>query len=198
MSVAKSSLFTGARGSFGNIIIYEVAGQIRFREKTGKYKKSKSPKQAAQKSKFKEAARLYHEIESPMFYTWTEATRGTSLNGYNLFIKTNIRNMTAEGEIADLSAFKICCGPLTVPDEFRMTVIGPKTIRVSWKEERPLRTDGSDLLQMALYDPSQSRRKFKESQIYWLEEVVARRNDGQCEFTLPDQVGGRSAFVCFF
>ena len=45
MGTARSNLLNQLKGSFGNVILYEVNGQLRIRSKTGRYRKSKSSKQ---------------------------------------------------------------------------------------------------------------------------------------------------------
>lgn len=41
MGSARSNLLNQLKGSFGNVILYEVNGQLRIRSKTGRYRKSK-------------------------------------------------------------------------------------------------------------------------------------------------------------
>ena len=97
MGTARSNLLNQLKGSFGNVILYEVNGQLRIRSKTGRYRKSKSSKQKAQKNRFKGAASFYHKLEMPMYMTWSDATHGQNISGYNLFIKENIHSFTETG-----------------------------------------------------------------------------------------------------
>lgn len=90
MGSARSNLLNQLKGSFGNVILYEVNGQLRIRSKTGRYRKSKSSKQKAQKNRFKGAASFYHKLEMPMYMTWSDATHGQNISGYNLFIKEKV------------------------------------------------------------------------------------------------------------
>ena len=101
MGTARSNLLNQLKGSFGNVILYEVNGQLRIRSKTGRYRKSKSSKQKAQKNRFKGAASFYHKLEMPMYMTWSDATHGQNISGYNLFIKENIHSFTETGEITE-------------------------------------------------------------------------------------------------
>ena len=75
MGTARSNLLNQLKGSFGNVILYEVNGQLRIRSKTGRYRKSKSSKQKAQKNRFKGAASFYHKLEMPMYMTWRKQPR---------------------------------------------------------------------------------------------------------------------------
>ena len=83
MGTARSNLLNQLKGSFGNVILYEVNGQLRIRSKTGRYRKSKSSKQKAQKNRFKGAASFYHKLEMPMYMTWSDATHGQNIDRRN-------------------------------------------------------------------------------------------------------------------
>lgn len=41
MGTARSNLLNQLKGSFGNVILYEVNGQMRIRSKTGRYRNRK-------------------------------------------------------------------------------------------------------------------------------------------------------------
>lgn len=122
MGTARSNLLNQLKGSFGNVILYEVNGQLRIRSKTGRYRKSKSSKQKAQKNRFKGAASFYHKLEMPMYMTWSDATHGQNISGYNLFIKENIHSFTETGEITEFSGLKICYGAALYPGLFRNAI----------------------------------------------------------------------------
>ena len=152
MGTARSNLLNQLKGSFGNVILYEVNGQLRIRSKTGRYRKSKSSKQKAQKNRFKGAASFYHKLEMPMYMTWSDATHGQNISGYNLFIKENIHSFTETGEITEFSGLKICYGPLYIPDYFGMQYTTPDLIRLEWNPGYKNQGFDDDLLQIAIYD----------------------------------------------
>ncbi|MEG0796981.1 MAG: hypothetical protein RR397_10845 [Odoribacter sp.] len=184
MGVLKSALLAGAKGSLQNIIIYEANGQTRFRAKTGQYKDRCSPEQVAQRNKLKYAGALYHNLDLPFLLTWREAVKGTTLSGYNLFIKRNIHRFTPEGEISDLNAIELCCGPLEIAREVRVTRSEEGRIRVEWDNEYESGISPFDLLQVTVYTPL----KKKKPVIWQLKEVSARRGDGRCDFQLPGEM----------
>lgn len=194
MSVVDASLFAKIKGSFGNVVVYEVNGQMRIRQKPGKYKKSKSTKQKAQKNKFKAAANFYTKVGIPMLYTWDEATRGKTMSGYNLFIKENIHHFSDTGEITSYAGLKVCCGPLFIPEEFEMQYALPGRVHLEWPTEYEGEGYDSDLLQVAVYDKS----KMKGSPVYWLEEAEASRSEGACDFLLPEKGGDEIHLFVFF
>ena len=194
MGIAKSNLLNHLKGSVGNIILYEVNGQLRMRSKTGRYKKSKSSRPKAQKNRFKGAASFYHKLEMPMYMTWSDATRGQNISGYNLFIKENIHNFTETGEPAAFSGLKICYGPLYIPEHFGMQYTAPDLIRLEWDAgyENPGFRD--DLLQIAIYD----KTRIDDGEIYWLEDCGTIRNTGEYTFTLPAGRGEEIHLFAFF
>ena len=165
MGTARSNLLNQLKGSFGNVILYEVNGQLRIRSKTGRYRKSKSSKQKAQKNRFKGAASFYHKLEMPMYMTWSDATHGQNISGYNLFIKENIHSFTETGEITEFSGLKICYGPLYIPDYFGMQYTTPDLIRLEWNPGYKNQGFDDDLLQIAIYD----KTRVDDGEIYWLE-----------------------------
>ncbi len=194
MGVAKSNLLNHLKGSFGNIILYEVNGQLRIRSKMGRYTKSKSLRQGAQKNRFKGAASFYQKLELPMYTTWSDATRGQNISGYNLFIKENIRNFTETGEVASFSGLKICYGPLYIPEHFGMQYSAPDRIRIEWDSKYEKPGSSKDLLQIAVYD----KTRIDDCEIYWLEGCETTRDAGEYTFTLPSERGGEIHLFAFF
>lgn len=194
MSVVTSSLFPGMKGSLANVIIYEVNGQLRMRAKPGSYKKSKSESLTAQKNKFKAVANFFSKLGKPMSYSWDEATRGKTLSGYNLFIKENIHNFTATGEIAEYINLKISIGPLEVPDEIGMKYTAPDLITLKWNPKTIQNGSRHDQLQVVIYD---SLKKTGRS-FFWIETAETSRSAGECTFSIPPKMGQELHIFVFF
>lgn len=194
MGSARSNLLNQLKGSFGNVILYKVNGQLRIRSKTGRYRKSKNSKQKAQKNRFKGAASFYHKLEMPMYMTWSDATHGQNISGYNLFIKENIHSFTETGEITEFSGLKICYGPLYIPDYFGMQYTTPDLIRLEWNPGYKNQGFDDDLLQIAIYD----KTRVDDGEIYWLEGFETIRATGAYTFTLPAERGKEIHLFAFF
>lgn len=194
MSVVTSSLFSGMKGSLGNIIVYEVNGQMRMRAKPGPYKKSKSESLMAQRNKFKAAAKFFFKLGKPMSYSWDEATRGKTMSGYNLFIKENIHNFTATGEISGYTNLKISIGPLEAPEEIGMQYTAPNLITLKWNPEAVQNGSKQDQLQVVIYAPL----KKAGSKFFWVEAAEASRSAGECTFAIPPKAGEELHIFAFF
>ena len=82
--------------------------------------------------------------------TWSDATHGQNISGYNLFIKENIHSFTETGEITEFSGLKICYGPLYIPDYFGMQYTTPDLIRLEWNPGYKNQGFDDDLLQIAI------------------------------------------------
>ncbi|WP_251619918.1 DUF6266 family protein [Odoribacter lunatus] len=194
MSIAKSTLFNSMSGSLANIIVYEVNGKIRMRSKPKGYKKSDSPEQNSQKSKFRGASLFFRNIGMPMRLSWQESVRGTDLSGYNLFIKENIHNFTPEGEAEDFAKLKISYGPLYIPDNIAMVHTTPDTVTLRWDASCPGDSDTSDLLYLAVYDRNE-KRNYK---IYGIEQETVKRKAGEYTFKLPAGIKNEVHLFAFF
>lgn len=197
MGVIKSSLLDQLKGSLGNVIIYEVNGQIRMRAKSGRYRESNSERRKTQKGRFKEAAAFYQKLGAPMLFSWKMAAKGTTASGYNLFIKENIGHFKGTGEAADIAALKVCTGVLFMPERMEVERKEADRLCLRWKPEAREHEENFNVLQIAVYDPSIQDDDERE-EVYWLEGVTAQRSAGVCEFALPEERGEEVHLFAFF
>lgn len=194
MSVAKSALFSGIRGTFGNIVVYEVNGQTRIRTKPGGYKDCKSEKQLQQRQRFKKVTELYHSLDMGLNAAWKQMTQGTNLTAFNLFVKTNIRNFTAEGKIADPARLKVCCGRLPLSEGLQATISPDGTVSLNWQYNSLRKEGANELLKLVLYEPE---RKGGPG-IYIRNGMSVLRKEGHCDFCLPDTLKGNIHLYILF
>lgn len=194
MGITKSSLFDEASGTLGNIIFYKVGNQIRFRGKPEKYRDKKSPAQVAHRTKIKAIADLYGEMDLYISAHWDRLAAGTTLSGYNLFMRENIRNITGEGVVADLSLFKICIGPIPLPRQIKAVITPDRKIEIEWDTVSTTTFGCDDLLQIATYAPLMK----PGSQISVIASTRTCRKKGYHEFNIPDQLVGPLHFYAFF
>lgn len=194
MAIAKSPFFTEISGRLGNIISYTVNGQQRLRGATGKYRDQKSPEQIACRNKLKYASGVYHHLDLLLMSTWKGMTKGTNLNGYNLFQKYNNRNFTPDGKVADYRSLKVCCGTLLFPPSFEVAMTDRGTILLTWDMYYTPPAYPKDTLYIAAYTPEKKRNP----KIWPLSGISASRGDGQCEFTLPTHIPGEVHLYAFF
>ena len=129
-----------------------------------------------------------------MYMTWSDATHGQNISGYNLFIKENIHSFTETGEITEFSGLKICYVPLYIPDYFGMQYTTPDLIRLEWNPGYKNQGFDDDLLQIAIYD----KTRVDDGEIYWLEGFETIRATGAYTFTLPAERGKEIHLFAFF
>lgn len=193
MGIISSSLFNDASGSLGNIIIYTVKGQVRIRAKTMGYRDKKSPEQLTQRLKLKKCLRLYQYLDYAFLYSWRQASEKMVMNGCNLFIKENIRNISPEGEVIDPAKLKICTGSLPLPANIKAEKTdGSITLR--WDTENMSMLQYDDMLHIGVYG---FLSKIGQEAIFYLKEVKATREEGSCQFKFPKDTGMLHIYACF-
>lgn len=197
MAIITPTALGKPKGKVGNLILYEVNGEIRMRSKPEKYKKSKSKKQKAQKEKFKGAVEFYWKVEPPMSIGWKVAANETRGSGYNLFIRENIGNFTETGELADVAKLVVCYGKLEIEKTaFKAEEVAPGKVRLQWDHTVKNNEEQWQRVQVAVYDPSIDEDE--SGQIYWLEGAGAHRWQGECEFALPETRGEEVHLYVYF
>lgn len=194
MSITKSSLFSELKGSLGNIIIYEVDGQIRLRSKPGSYRDCKSEEQLKQRNRLKGAAGFYRFLDYPLYLAWKQMTKGTRMSAYNLFIKTNLLNFTAEGKPADFKELQVCTGKLPSSKDITAQVASDGEVVLQWQYNPANKESGEDRIRIVLYEPE----KKKNPRIYLWDITEVKRKAGHCRFKLPDCESGKLHFYVTF
>lgn len=195
MGIITSPLFTEARGSLGNIIIYKVGDQIRIRTKPLTHRDKKSVRQLAQRLKLKKCLSLYGLLDSIFLYSWRTKAKNTAMNGCNLFIKENIRNFTDEGEIADWANLKICAGSYPFPENWRVEQASPGMLTLCWNPEDQSVLAFDDILQIGAYGFADDDEEVET--LFRVKNVRAVRREGECCFRIPASRSTLHFYACF-
>ncbi len=197
MAIITPTALGKPKGKVGDLIFYEVNGEIRMRSRPEKYKKSKSKTQKAQKERFKGAVEFYWKVEPPMSIGWKVAANETRGSGYNLFIRENIGNFTETGELADVAKLVVCYGKLEIENtNFKAEEVVPGKVKLQWGKTAKNNEEEWQRVQIVVYDPSIDEDE--SGQIYWLEGAGAHRWKGECEFTLPEKRGEEIHVYVYF
>ncbi len=194
MAILEKSFIGKVKGKLGDMVIYEAGGQIRVRMKPAGYTDRKSPKQLAHRAKVKGVSALYHEIDAQIMKYWKELTRGTAMNGYNLFLSRNVGNLDGEGKVVDYAKVVVCQGDLTVPSWAKAEEKAPGVLEVSWDKDAPGEYEYNDYLQMVVYcDWGKQEWGFEVDDFHG-----AQRQDGRAEWRFPEGVKGEVHVYGFF
>ena len=194
MAILEKSFIGKVKGKLGDMVIYEAGGQIRVRMKPAGYTDRKSPKQLAHRAKVKGVSALYHEIDAQIMKYWKELTRGTAMNGYNLFLSRNVGESGRRGEGGGL------CEGGGVPGGPDGAVVGKGggesagVLEVSWDKDAPGEYEYNDYLQMVVYcDWGKQEWGFEVDDFHG-----AQRQDGRAEWRFPEGVKGEVHVYGFF
>ena len=76
MAIIKPFSVGKTKGKLGDIIYYEVAGEIRARMVPTEVKDAKTPKQMAQRSRMKGVAEQYGMLDTQLYAYWKSLTEG--------------------------------------------------------------------------------------------------------------------------
>ena len=82
-------------GRVGNMIVYEVKGQTRMRSEPLDVKNPRTPKQVAHRNKVRGISDLFNSTDMRLLGTFDRATADSLMNGYNLFLKRNLKALNA-------------------------------------------------------------------------------------------------------
>lgn len=177
------------------MVFYEAGGQQIVRLTPDKYNDRKSPAQLAQRAKVRGVADLYANLDDQLVVYWRELTRGTSMNGYNLFLSRNIANMTAEGRIADCSKIVVTQGDVEAPAWWKAEPAEPDALVIEWDTRCQHYTSHEDYAQVAVfYDaPDWSDRNLNVESLH-----DARRSDGRLVFRFAQDTPGNRHVYAFF
>ena len=132
MAIIKPFSVGKTKGKLGDIIYYEVAGEIRARMVPTEVKDAKTPKQMAQRSRMKGVAEQYGMLDTQLYAYWKSLTEGTAMNAYSLFVSRNIHNIDGNGEVVDYAELCVTAGDLLVPSWVRMEEAEDGQRLVTW------------------------------------------------------------------
>lgn len=194
MGIILSPLFTDAKGTLGNIVIYKVKNQVRIRTKPAKHRDRKSPRQLNQRAKMKTALELYQQLDYAFKRSWQISSESSAMNGCNLFIRENIGNIGADGEVGDWANLKISHGNLPPAKQPRMEKSEGQTLTVSWNTDDLEAITFDDLAQIGVYGYLEEE---EDTGIHYLREVKSDRASGKCTFEIPAGEGVLHFYLCF-
>ena len=184
MAIIKTVL-GNIKGKVGNMILYEVQGQVRIRSTPLKVKDPKTPGQRAHRNRVRGVARLFRMLDLQLYADWQRAAEGMLASGYNLFVKRNLPYITAEGEVGQADAIGVSDGRLPLPEGLQAEAGEDGTVRITWEREtRPCDWEVSrDLLQIVAYGAPKEGKAVK---VRVVDPAAARRTDLHCEWQLPE------------
>ena len=159
-----------------NLIFYNVNGQLRVRKCPAKVRNPRSPKQTAQRTRVKGIADLYALLDDQIYYNWKALAEGTTANGYNLFMSHNIRNLNAEGKIADPAKLCLAQGGLYTPQWVNTEMTAEGKMVITWDTtEGEERTSYCDRLLIAVHT---IRDTLELEEIMVVDETMVERSTG--------------------
>jgi hypothetical protein len=168
----------GFTGTLGNIVGFQWHGIQCFRARPNFVRNPNSPKQVAQRTRFKAIQLLAKQcLSKTLKEIWKRGT--VEMTGYNLFTKKNIRIFDELGKITDYSKLKLSVGILPLPNEFvvETRVDGNCVVTVSWEHDaRIAGFNPKDRLQVVA---------IINSEVIHVEGLTARRSDETATFQLP-------------
>jgi hypothetical protein len=124
-------------GLIGSLVFVNFNGKkyVRMAPRT-RSKNSWSDGQVAYRKKFREVCALWTEsIPRKTRQIWELAAVG--MNGFNLFVKTNMPALGSDGKICDWERFHFSAGKLLLPHLLKANraVSDPEKVEVSWQND---------------------------------------------------------------
>ena len=185
MAIIKSVLGK-ISGRVGNTIVYEVKGQTRMRAEPLHVKNPRTPRQVAHRNKVRGIADLYYSTDMRLRGTFDRATADTLMNGYNLFLKRNLKALDKEGQVGDPAKLCLAAGVLPLPSSLSVETSEDGTVRFAWGELcNPDWNNSWDKLQVAAYGECLEEDD-DELYLYLLAKDIAPAHKHRCEWRLPE------------
>lgn len=133
MAQVRDIFGTGISGKLNQVVFYQRKGKTFVRSLPVKRVKTCSVAQQRNKRRFGAMIRfssLFRYVVIPQI--WNQASK--TLNGKQLFMKTNAQAFDAEGNIADPQLVQLSTGKLTLPEEITVKPqeAGSTRMNVSW------------------------------------------------------------------
>lgn len=195
MGIIKPGVLGETTGKVSNLIFYNVNGQLRVRKCPAKVRNPRSPKQTAQRTRVKGIADLYALLDDQIYYNWKALAEGTTANGYNLFMSHNIRNLNAEGKIADPAKLCLAQGGLYTPQWVNTEMTAEGKMAITWDTtEGEERTSYCDRLLIAVHT---IRDTLELEEIMVVDETMVERSTGHYEWQVPEELAPAQAYGFF-
>ena len=120
-------------GKVGNVVFFQLNGETFVKSVQKRESDSWTPAQQAHRKRFSEASRLWRRIKySQIPEIWNSGAE--KMNGYALFLKTNMPAFASDGSLIDACEIKLATGHLPLPQEFtaQRKVAEESLVTVSW------------------------------------------------------------------
>lgn len=137
MGIIKKGVLGGFSGKVGNVVGASWKGIDYIRTKPDHVFNPNTPKQQAQRSKFKGVQEFAQLLKRPIVTPiWNPVA--VKMSGFNLFVKKNIFAFNSSGEIEDYSKVQIAMGKIAFPFEFNteMDKTDGTKIMLDWKDDK--------------------------------------------------------------
>lgn len=180
-------------GKVGNTVFYRVGRSTRIRSTSSEYTDAKTPEQIVCRAQFMVAIHFYRNmVSTPLREVWRAAAHGTNINGYNLFLRLNMKVFKPNGKISDFSRFLPAVGMMQRVSNLRGSVDDEDAVTLTWEydEGLPPARMQDQLMVVALY----GNRSFSPVFV----EVQATRSDKKATFRLNRRRGTAAHLYVFF
>lgn len=151
MAIIENSILGQISGRIGELVYYRRCGKTCVRRYAEKRVNSVTELQQQQRSRLRAACFFYRALEAAgLKGFWRRMSEGTSLSGYNLFVRINMPVFSARGLITDFSRIRLVMGPLPLPDMLQVRRFSPGSLSVKWElKARCSRKRQADILVLA-------------------------------------------------
>ena len=121
MVVIKDGCLKGAKGVFGDLVVYQLGGQTVVRRRGERGKQVFSEGQRAQQVRMSAVAFLWKAVRAAgLDKAWCGAMKGLPKTGYNEFVRVNVAIFRKRGCIGDFEKLQLTAGPLLLPNDLKL------------------------------------------------------------------------------
>ena len=148
MAKGESVLLYGMRGKLGNLVLCYSQGKMYVRRRPRKSTKPQSLPQIVQRRRFAACVLFFRSVKAAgLEPAWEAAARGKRGSAFNLFIKANLHNFNADGQILDFGQLLLTPDRRTNPPCLDVVRVKSGNANVVWRvEEEPRRGLDTDRL----------------------------------------------------
>lgn len=136
MARVKKYLGENVSGKAGNMVFYRLNGETYVRGVQKRENASWSPTQESHRERISQVSQLWRKIKySQIPAIWNLGDQ--KMNGYALFIKTNMPAFATDGSLIDARMLQLSTGKLPLPQDFDAQRKDPdkSLISISWQNK---------------------------------------------------------------
>ena len=192
MAKIRGGIDSKISGMIGPVVYVNINGgsYVRKAPKT-RAKDSWRPKQVESRKRFSEFCAFWSgQIHGTLKEVWGLAAE--RMNGFNLFLKTNLSAFGTDGKIADLARFHFTTGKLPLPYHLNAVRLeeDPGKVKVTWQDDLNIGLAGSkDELMMIIAHEGKFTRPTGTGFL---------RKQGEVVIQLPDGIGVVEGIYLYF